>query len=135
MILRGFKYYTCIYFIEWILQLSVEQNPVILNTNSGANVMLYIIWVHKLYLLYYILYTYLKNMSKCNVYYWPDMGWEPVWHGLWINKAEFKENLPKHFKLKGAILKWLWLFLTTRQKWDRTRLALPHFCHFSGPPM
>ena len=46
--------------------------------------------------IYYILYTYLKNMTKCNVYYWPDMGWELVWHGLWINKAELKiENLPK----------------------------------------
>ena len=64
MILRGFKYYTRIYFIEWILQLSVEQNPVILNINSGANVILYIIWVHKLYLLYYILYTYLKKNDE-----------------------------------------------------------------------
>ena len=37
------------------------------------------------------------------MYYWPDMGWEPVWHGLWINKAELQiENLPKQFKLKGA---------------------------------
>ena len=26
----------------------------------------------------------------------PDMGWEPVWYGLWINMAELtKENLPK----------------------------------------
>ena len=50
-------------------------------------------------------------MLKCNVYYRPDMGWEPVWHGLWINKAELKENLLKQFKLKGAILKGPWLLL------------------------
>ena len=24
---------------------------------------------------------------------------------------------------------------SSRQKRDRTRLALPRFCHFSGPPM
>ena len=35
----------------------VEQNPVILNINSGTNIILYIIWVHKLYLLHYILYN------------------------------------------------------------------------------
>ena len=51
-----------------------EQNPVIPNINSGANIILYIIWVYKLYLLHYILYTYFKNMLKCNVYYRPDMG-------------------------------------------------------------
>ena len=103
ILLRGFKYFECIYFIVWKLQLLVEQNPVIPNINSGANIILYIIWVHKLYLLYYILYT---NMWKCNMYYRPDMGWEPVWYGLWINKAELKiENLLKQFKLKGAIFK------------------------------
>ena len=49
MILQGLKYSMRIYLIEWILQLSVEQNPVILNIKSGANIILYIIWVHKLY--------------------------------------------------------------------------------------
>ena len=44
------------------------------------------------------LYIYLNNMSTSNMYYRPDMGWEPVWYGLWINKAEFKENLPKTFQ-------------------------------------
>ena len=50
-------------------------------------------------------------MLKCNVYYWPDMGWEPVWHGLWINKAELKENVLKPFKFKGAILNEPWFLL------------------------
>ena len=35
----------------------VEQNPVILNINSSANIILYIIWVHKMYLLHHILFN------------------------------------------------------------------------------
>ena len=40
IILRGFKYYKCIYFCVK-LQLLVEQIPVIPNINSGANIILY----------------------------------------------------------------------------------------------
>ena len=115
------------------LYLLDEQNPVIPNINSGANVILYIIWVHKLYLLHYILYTYFKNMLKCNVYYRPDMGWEKVWHGLWINKAELKENLPKQFKLKGAILKWPWLLLQD-DKNETEPVWLSHIFAIFRPP-
>ena len=34
-------------------------------------------------------------MSKCNMYYRPDMAWEPVWYGLWINKAELQKKSPE----------------------------------------
>ena len=35
-------------------------------------------------------------MKQDYMYYRPDMGWEPVWYGLWIKMAELiKENLPK----------------------------------------
>ena len=63
-----------------IVQIIVEQNPVIPKINSGATyytiysntckivfILLFIIYI------YYILYTYLKNITKCNVYYRPDM--------------------------------------------------------------
>ena len=68
----------------------VKQNPVIPNINNSANIILYTLWVHKLYLLYS------KNMLKCNLYYRPDMGWEPVWHRLWINKAELKQKISRN---------------------------------------
>ena len=68
-------------FYSVILQIFVEQNPVIPKINSGATyytiysnmckivfILLFIIYI------YYILYTYLKNMTKYNVYYRPDMG-------------------------------------------------------------
>ena len=42
MILRGFKYHNRIYY-GVKLQLLVEQNPVIPNINSRANIILYII--------------------------------------------------------------------------------------------
>ena len=39
MLLRGFKHYNRIYIVQkWL----VEQNPVILNINSGAKTILYI---------------------------------------------------------------------------------------------
>ena len=41
------------------LQLLVKQNPVIPNINSGANIILYTLGVHKLYLLY-IVYVFEK---------------------------------------------------------------------------
>ena len=45
------------------LQLLVEQNPVIPNINSGANIILYTLSVHKLYLLY-ILHIFEKHMYE-----------------------------------------------------------------------
>ena len=39
-------------------------------------------------------------MIEYNMYYRPDMGWEPVWYGLWIKMAELtKENLPEYNKV------------------------------------
>ena len=58
------------------------------------NLMLYTYYECKLYLLYCTCFW--KSMMKYNMYYRPDMGWEPVWYGLWINMAELtKENLPE----------------------------------------
>ena len=73
-------------------------------------------------------------MLKCNMHYRPDMGWEPVWHGLWINKAEFKENLPKQFKLKGAILKMIIFSYNTTKMWQNP-FGFPPFLPILGPPM
>ena len=56
------------------LQKPVEQNPVIPNINSGATHYIIYSISAKLYLLYYLLYTNLKHMWKCNMYYRPDMG-------------------------------------------------------------
>ena len=73
-------------------------------------------------------------MSKCNMYYRSDMGWEPVWHGLWINKVELEENLPKQFKLKGAILKMTMTFPynTTKMRQNPFWLS-PIFAIFQAP--
>ena len=50
-----------------------------------------------------------------------------------------KENLPKEIKNLKVLLSLDYEefqnYFSSRQKRDRTRLALPHFCHFSGPPM
>ena len=74
-----------------------------------------------------------EKMSKCNMYYRPDMGWEPVWYGLWINKAELKENLLKQLKLKGAIPKWTWPFFNTT-KMRRNPFGSPPFLPFFRSP-
>ena len=56
----------------------------------------YITSVNCFTLLYFLFW---KSMIICNLYYRPDMGWEPVWYGLWIKMAELiKENLPKYNK-------------------------------------
>ena len=74
-----------------------------------------------------------ENMSKCNMYYWPDMGWEPVWYGLWINTAELKENILKQLKLKGAIPKWTWSFFNTT-KMRQNPFGSPPYLPFFWPP-
>ena len=48
------------------LQLLVEQNPVIPNINSGANIILHI-YYECINCIYYILYTYLKNIPMKHV--------------------------------------------------------------------
>ena len=49
-----------------------------------------------------------------------------------------KENLPKEIKNLKVLLSLDYEefqnYFSSRQKRDRTRLALPRFCHFSGPP-
>ena len=66
------------------------------NRNSGAkHNTIYILRV-QIVLLYC---TFWKSMIEYNMYYRPDMGWEPVWYGLWIKMAELtKENLPEYKK-------------------------------------
>ena len=75
-------------------------------------------------------------MTQCNVYYRPDMGWEPVWHGLWINKVELQiENLPKQIRLKGAILLKLFQNTFTDDKNETEPVWLsPVFAIFQAPP-
>ena len=102
------------------------------------NIMQYPYYECKLYLLYCTCIG--KSMRKDNMYYRPDMGWEPVWYGLWINMAELiKENLRKKIKNLKVLLSLDYQefqnYFSSRQKRNRTRLALPRFCHFSGPPM
>ena len=53
----------------------VKQNPVIPNTELWCYC--YITHYMSEYIVFitlYILYTYFKNILKCNVYYRPDMG-------------------------------------------------------------
>ena len=61
MILRGFKYYTRIYFNEWILYLSVEQNPVFLNINSGATI--YHMSEQIVFIILYIVHIFEKHVE------------------------------------------------------------------------
>ena len=70
------------------------------------------------------------------MYYRPDMGWEPVWHGLWINKAELtKENLPKQLKLKGANFLRLSKCIFPNDKNETEPVWLsPVFAIFQAPP-
>ena len=66
------------------------------NKNSGAKHNAISILRVQIVLLYCMFW---KSMIKYNMYYRPDMGWEPVWHGLWIKMAELtKENLPEYNK-------------------------------------
>ena len=51
-----------------------------------------------------ILYTFWTSMIKYNMYYRPDMGWEPVWYGLWIKMAEITKKISRNIiQLKGAL--------------------------------
>ena len=98
---------------------------------------IHILWVQ---IVFNILYMYLKKHDKIQHVL-------PTWHGLrtgliWtvnkyrgINKRkspEIKQNLKVLLPLDYQEFQ---NYFSSRQKWDRTRLALPRFCHFSGPPM
>ena len=78
------------------LYLLVEQNPVIPNINNGANITQYIIWVNNcIYLIISCEYVWKHNNVKVQHVLLPDMGLEPVWYGLWINKVELKRKSPE----------------------------------------
>ena len=66
--------------------------------NSGAKHKYYIyITSINCFIILYVLFW--KSMIICNLYYRPDMGWEPVWYGPWIKMAEVtQENLPEYNK-------------------------------------
>ena len=75
-------------------------------------------------------------MSKCNVYYRPDMGWEPVWYGLWINKVELKQKI----SWNNTNLKVLFYidndsFLQDNKNETEPVWLSPVFAIFQAPPM
>ena len=118
------------------LYLLVEQNPVIPNINSGANITKLYPMSEQLYLYYYTCryvckhkHVILKNVLL-------------AWHGLRTSLI-WTVNKQGGIKKKISWNNWTSLKVLsknehnislTRQKQDRTHLALPHFCHFSGPP-
>ena len=73
IMLKGLIIY--IYILLCKISIFVEQNPVIPNTELRCYC--YITHYMSEYIVFitlYILYTYFKNILKCNVYYRPDMG-------------------------------------------------------------
>ena len=75
-------------------------------------------------------------MQKCNMYYRPDMGWEPVWYGLWINKAELTKKISRNkSNLKVATFLRLPKFIFHNDKNGTEPVWLsPVFAIFQAPP-
>ena len=74
-------------------------------------------------------------MWKWNMYYRPDMGWEPVWHGLWINKVELTQKISWHNSDLKVLLSsnYQYLFLHDDKNETEPVWLSPVFAIFQAP--